>query len=94
MPFYKLTKMIEYKAKQNGLQVKHISEFNTSITCHKCNNTNKKQRKTQGLFKCNKCNLEYNADLNAANNMLNRAKEQDFLARALAEARKSAATAS
>jgi len=92
MPYYTLTQMIKYKAEQAGVQVFTINEANTSITCHNCGNKNKKQRKSQGLFSCSRCGLQYNADLNGAMNILNRAKEHDFLAGALAEAQKSVAT--
>ena len=90
MPFYTLTRMIQYKAEQQGISVEKISEYNTSITCHRCGNVHKEQRKSQGLFTCHVCKIEYNADLNAARNILHRAKEQDFLARAMAYAQKSA----
>ena len=88
MPHYKLTQMLQYKALQQGLQLLQISERYTSQQCHKCGHTSKKNRKTQGLFECEKCGLQYNADLNAATNILNRAKEQRFLARATAYAQK------
>jgi len=89
MPFYKLTHMIQYKAQQNGLQVFKIKEHYTSKKCHRCNTLG--NRKTQGLFSCNHCSLQYNADLNGARNILNRAKKQGFLVRALVEAQKSVA---
>ena len=87
MPYYKLTQMIKYKALQNGLQVFTIKEYNTSKLCHKCNTLGK--RKDQASFSCNHCGLQYNADLNASRNILNRAREQDFLVRALTGALKS-----
>lgn len=88
MPYHKLTQMLRYKAAQQGLQLLQISERYTSQQCHRCGHTNKKNRKTQGLFVCEECGLQYNADLNAATNILNRAKEQRFLARATANAPK------
>ena len=66
MPYYKLTKMIEYKAMLKGIPVITISEAYTSRICHKCGSQGK--RKTQGLFVCNNCG-EYNADLNGAINI-------------------------
>lgn len=86
MPYHKLTQMIRYKAEQQGLQVFKIKEHYTSKTCHKCGNPG--TRRTQASFSCNCCGLQYNADLNAARNILNRAKKQGILARALAEALK------
>lgn len=89
MPYYTLTKMIEYKAEQKGLQVFKVNEAYTSITCHHCGNKDKKNRKSQGLFSCTSCGLQYNADLNGAMNNLQRSKEQRFLNGAMAEAQKS-----
>ena len=86
-PFHKLTKMITYKARQKGIQVFKIKEYNTSNTCHKCKN--KVKRTNQASISCDHCFIHYNADLNAAKNIGNRAREQDFLVRALAMALKS-----
>lgn len=66
MPYYRLTKMIEYKAMLKGIPVITISEAYTSRICHKCGSQGK--RKTQGLFVCNNCG-ECNADLNGAINI-------------------------
>ena len=88
MPYHALTRMVQYKAEQQGLQIYKINEAYASITCHKCGNIDKKQRKTQGLFSCASCGLQYNADLNGAMNNLQRAEEQRFLAGAMAEAQK------
>jgi len=86
IPFHKLTQMITYKAKQKGLQVMKIKEYNTSKICHKCKRIG--ERKNQGLFSCKHCGMQYNADLNAARNILNRARKQDFLVRVMAYAPK------
>ena len=69
MPFYKLTKMIEYKAEALGIPVIKVCEAYTSKTCHICGEVGK--RKTQGLFFCKTCG-EYNADLNGALNIAKR----------------------
>ena len=66
MPYYRLTKMIEYKALLVGIPVITTSEAYTSKTCHICGCEGK--RKTQGLFVCPHCS-EYNADLNGAINI-------------------------
>jgi putative transposase len=66
MPYYRLTKMIEYKAMLVGIPVITTSEACTSLTCHICGCEGK--RKTQGLFVCPHCG-EYNADLNGAINV-------------------------
>lgn len=66
MPYYHLTKMIEYKAMLKGIPVITTSEAYTSRTCHICGCEG--NRKTQGLFVCPHCG-EYNADCNAAINI-------------------------
>ncbi|MHC1610024.1 MAG: RNA-guided endonuclease InsQ/TnpB family protein [Candidatus Methanospirareceae archaeon] len=66
MPYYRLSKMIEYKAMLRGIPVITTSEAYTSRTCHICGCEGK--RKTRGLFVCPHCG-EYNADLNGAINI-------------------------
>lgn len=66
MPFYRLIKMIEYKAMLKGIPVIVTSEAYTSKTCHVCGCEG--NRKSQGLFVCSHCG-EYNADLNGAINI-------------------------
>jgi len=66
MPYYRLTKIIEYKAMLKGIPVISTNEAYTSTTCHVCGCEGK--RKTQGLFICKHCG-EYNADLNGAINL-------------------------
>ena len=70
MPFLKLTQYIEYKAKEKGIKVIRVSERRTSITCSKCGNIDKQNRKSQGLFRCNSCTFELNADANGVRNIL------------------------
>jgi putative transposase len=73
MPFDKLSKFIEYKAEAEGVPVVKMKEWNSSKTCHICNNEGK--RVSQGLFKCPTCDIEYNADLNGAINLFKRFSE-------------------
>jgi len=47
-----------------------IPETNTSKTCHRCNEMGIRKN---GLFKCNNCKLEDNADRNGAINIGKRA---------------------
>ena len=53
MPFYRLTKMIEYKAEWEGIPVVKINEHDTSKTCSRCGEIGK--RLTQGHFLCSNC---------------------------------------
>ena len=69
-PYYKLTEYIKYKAALAGIKVIEVSEAWTSQTCYRCQKRGK--RKTQGLFKCDTCIREDNADRNAAFNIAKR----------------------
>ena len=80
MPYYKLTKFITYKASYYGINVVKIKECNTSKICSKCNKIG--IRKYQGLFKCDNCRYEVNADYNASRNILKRALDYMPSARA------------
>ena len=71
MPYYKLTKMIEYKANWEGISVMKVSEAYTSKTCSKCGSLNT-IRNNQTNFKCKDCNYQVNADFNGAKNILKR----------------------
>lgn len=74
MPYYKLTRMITYKANWRGIPVIKLGEAYTSKSCHRCGERG--TRPHQGLFKCQNCGLEYNADLNGAINIAERFREQ------------------
>lgn len=63
--FYQLQKMIEYKAKLQGIIVTYIAPYMTSQTCSKCG---LKGERINKKFICPKCGLE-NADINAAFNI-------------------------
>ena len=73
MPYYKLTQMIEYKARWEGIPVLKVNERGTSKTCSECGSEGK--RPYQGLFKCNECGYQANADWNGSKNILKRAAE-------------------
>jgi putative transposase len=69
-PYYRLSQLIEYKAKWLGIKVIKVSERNTSKTCHRCGNIG---LRVGGLFKCPNCGYSCNADYNGAMNILKRA---------------------
>ncbi|PWU79421.1 MAG: hypothetical protein DLM72_17460 [Candidatus Nitrosopolaris wilkensis] len=72
-PYYRLVRYIENKAGWMDIKVLEISESYTSQTCFNCHVIDKTARKTQGLFKCNNCNVvSTNADYNGAMNILQR----------------------
>jgi len=73
-PYYKLREFIKYKAKEEGVLVLGIPEQETSKKHWKCGRAGK--RKTQGLFVCEDCKEEENADRNGAWNIGLRALRQ------------------
>jgi len=69
VPFLKLVQMIEYKAELEGIDVHRITEEYTSQTCSHCGLRRKANRVHRGLYKCKRCGLLINADINAARNI-------------------------
>jgi len=71
--FYQLRQFVTYKAILAGVDIKFVDPRNTSRTCPKCGNINKKNRKSQSKFECTCCGYVANADINAACNIAGRA---------------------
>jgi len=69
LPFRRLQTIIEYKALLEGIEVKYLTKKemgNTSETCHRCRHVAQVKGRE---FKCPKCGLIYNRDLNACINI-------------------------
>jgi putative transposase len=72
VPFRKLQTIIEYKALLEGIEVRYLTKEetrNTSRTCHRCGHV---ARVKGRVFKCPKCGMEYDRDLNACINIARR----------------------
>ncbi len=72
LPFRKLQTYIEYKANLEGIEVKYLTRKetkNTSKECHRCGYATRVKRR---IFKCPKCGMEYDRDLNACVNIARR----------------------
>lgn len=67
--FYQLRQFLTYKAILAGVELVAVDPRNTSRTCTKCGNIDKKNRKTQSKFQCTVCGFVANADINAAINI-------------------------
>ena len=69
--WYEFARQMEYKMAWAGGIFLKVPAYYTSLTCPvpTCQNIDKKNRKTQALFKCVACGYENNADLVAAINI-------------------------
>jgi IS605 OrfB family transposase len=77
MPFYRLKQFIIYKANWLGVPVLETKEWYSSKYCHRCGSDNT-SRPHQGLFICNACGYQCNADFNGAFNLANRLSDYMF----------------
>ena len=66
LPFRKLQTMIEYKAKLQGVKVVYVNPKNTSKTCYRCGYVTHVDGRE---YRCPKCSMVYNRDLNSAINI-------------------------
>ncbi|MHA1607527.1 MAG: RNA-guided endonuclease InsQ/TnpB family protein [Candidatus Freyarchaeota archaeon] len=64
--FRKLQKYIEYKANLEGISIVYVNPKNTSKRCHRCGHVAQVDSRE---FRCLKCGLVYNRDLNSAINI-------------------------
>lgn len=67
-PFAKLTNMIAYKAKRQGILTIQVEEAHSSQTCHACRKVAKSNRRTRGSYACH-CGWQAHADVNASANL-------------------------
>lgn len=72
--FRKLQEFTEYKAKEQGIEVKYVNPENTSQKCSKCGHISNRNGSD---FKCHNCGYEVNADYNASKNIGLRALPSD-----------------
>lgn len=68
--FGEFRQMLEYKTKDNGGELIKVNPAYTSQTCSKCGHCESGNRTTQENFTCLRCGITYNADTNAARNIL------------------------
>lgn len=71
--FSEFWKMLDYKAAERGVEVVRVPAAYTSQTCAACGYVDSENRKTQATFKCVSCGHAANADVNAAEVILQRA---------------------
>ncbi|MFX1598892.1 MAG: zinc ribbon domain-containing protein, partial [Promethearchaeota archaeon] len=69
-PSHRTKQMLAYKAMREEIPVVSLDEAYTSQLCWRCKSLDTEIRKRS--FRCRKCGLEYNRDLNGAINIGNR----------------------
>jgi putative transposase len=67
--FAQLGQFLTYKAQQAGVVVVQVDPAYTSQTCHACGHVDKRNRRSQAVFHCGRCDLVGHADHNAAHNI-------------------------
>ena len=68
--FYEFRRQIEYKAKVYGRKVILVDRFYpSSKTCSNCGNIKKDLKLSDRTYKCEKCNIQIDRDLNASINL-------------------------
>ena len=68
--WYEFHRLLQYKLDWQGGSLVEVDYRNTSQRCSCCGHTEKRNRKSQEIFKCLNCGHEENADVNAAINIL------------------------
>jgi len=67
--YFQLQQFLTYKATEKGIAVEYVDSRYTSQKCSVCGYTSRSNRASQANFKCKKCGLTLNADLNASRNI-------------------------
>jgi len=67
--FHKLQFMIEYKCLEKGIPVVYVEPNHTSQRCPRCGTIDKRNRRSQALFRCVSCGFQHNADYVASLNL-------------------------
>jgi len=67
--FRRLQRMIEYKCLEKGIPVVYIKPNHTSQRCPRCGTIDKRNRRSQSLFRCISCGYQHNADHVASVNL-------------------------
>ena len=68
--WYEFHRLLQYKLDWQGGSLVEVDYRNTSQRCSCCGHTEKRNRKSQEIFKCLNCGHDENADVNAAINIL------------------------
>lgn len=67
--FAQLGQFLTYKAQRAGVAMVQVDPAYTSQTCHVCGHVDKRNRRSQAVFQCGRCDFVGHADHNAAHNI-------------------------
>jgi putative transposase len=73
--FHKLAMMIGYKCAERCIPVEYVNPAYTSQRCPRCGTIDKRNRKSQALFRCINCGFQDNADHIASVNICELAQD-------------------
>ncbi|HTI26605.1 MAG TPA: transposase [Kutzneria sp.] len=74
--FAQLGGFLAYKAQRAGVALVRVDPAYTSQTCHACGHVDKRNRRSQAVFHCGRCDFVGHADHNAALNIAARGVER------------------
>ncbi|ERH09155.1 MAG: transposase [halophilic archaeon J07HX64] len=61
--------LIEYKARERGIEVEQRDERGTSSSCSVCGHEDEDSRIERGLWKCDRCGVVAHGDVNGADSI-------------------------
>ncbi len=67
--WYEFRRQLDYKLAWKGGMLSEVNPRHTSLRCSCCGHTAKENRMSQDVFRCQACEYEENADINAAKNI-------------------------
>ena len=74
--FAQLGQFLAYKAQRAGVVLVQVDPAYTSQQCHACGHVDKRNRRSQAVFHCGRCDFVGHADHNAALNIASRGVER------------------
>ena len=71
--YKRLMNLLDYKARERGIEVEMPDERGTSSSCSVCGHEDENSRVERGLWKCGRCRVVIHGDVNGADNMRQKA---------------------
>ena len=67
--YKRLMNLLDYKARERGIEVEMPDEHGTSSSCSVCGHEDRDSRVERGLWKCDRCGVVAHGDVNGADNI-------------------------